>query len=133
MALIEWNEKLSVGVAEMDNQHKRLIALINELDDAMKLGKGKDVLGKILNGLVNYVHTHFKAEEAFMEKIGFNELENHRTEHIKLTNDVEKFNNDFKEGKTILSVQIMNFLRKWLLDHIGKKDKVYGEFATRGK
>lgn len=117
----------------MDNQHKRLFALINELDDAMKMGKGKDVLGKVLGGLVTYVHTHFKSEEEFMKKIGFNELEIHRTEHIKLTNDVEKFFNDFKEGKSMLSVQIMNFLRNWLLNHIGKSDKAYGKFATQGK
>lgn len=133
MALIEWNEKLSVGVPEMDNQHKRLVAIINELNDAMKQGKGREALGKVLNNLITYVHTHFKSEEEFMRKVSFPELESHKAEHKKLTNEVEKFYNDFKDGKTILSVQIMNFLRNWLLDHIGKKDKAYGEFAKQSK
>jgi hemerythrin len=59
MALITWNDSLSVKVAEIDEQHKKLIAMINELNDAMRLGKGKDVLGKIVNGLVTYTTTHF--------------------------------------------------------------------------
>lgn len=131
MAFLEWNENLSVMVPEMDSQHKRLVSLFNELDDAMKQGKGKEVMGKVLNGLVSYVNTHFKAEEEFMKKIGFTELEQHQVEHKKLTEEVENFYNDFKQGKAIVSVQIMNFLRNWLIDHIMKKDKRYGEFAKQ--
>ncbi|MGQ9819971.1 MAG: bacteriohemerythrin [Candidatus Kapaibacteriales bacterium] len=133
MALIEWNDKLSVGVPEMDNQHKRLFAIINDLDDAMKQGKGKDVIGKVLSGLETYVHTHFRSEEEFMKKIGFPGLEIQKEEHKKYTDEIEKFHREFKEGKTMLSVQLMNFLRNWLLDHIGKKDKAYGEFASQRK
>lgn len=133
MALVEWNDNLSVGVATLDAQHKRLIGFINELYDAMKEEKGSEVIGNVLNGLFSYAKTHFKAEEAFMQQINFPGLPTQKVEHKKFTDDVEKFYNDFKAGKAVLSISIMNFLRNWLLDHIAKKDKMYGEFAKQKK
>ncbi|MGA2938094.1 MAG: hemerythrin domain-containing protein [Syntrophobacteraceae bacterium] len=63
MALIQWNDSLSVNVVDIDKQHQKLVGMINELNDAMRQGKGKDALGKIVNGLIIYAGTHFKTEE----------------------------------------------------------------------
>jgi len=65
MALISWNDNLSVHVGEIDRQHQQLIKMINDLDDAMKQGKGKEVLGKIVKGLSDYTAYHFSTEERF--------------------------------------------------------------------
>jgi hemerythrin len=81
MALIEWNADLSVGVGEIDEQHKKLIGLINSLNDAMASGKGKDILKGILDGMVNYTSMHFKTEEKYMDEFQYGETFHHKTEH----------------------------------------------------
>lgn len=58
MARFEWNHELSVGLSNIDKQHKSLIDYINELDDSMRQGKGKDVVGHTLKSLVDYTSTH---------------------------------------------------------------------------
>jgi hemerythrin len=130
MAFIDWNDTYSVGVVKIDNQHKRLVQIINELSDAMGAGKGKDVLGNVLKELIAYVNTHFKTEEEMMVQFGYEEYENHRYEHEKLTDEVKRFFDDYQAGKALLSVQIMNFLRSWLMDHIVVKDKKFGKFLN---
>jgi hemerythrin len=130
MAFIDWNDTYSVGVVKIDNQHKRLVQIINELSDAMGAGKGKDVLGNVLKELITYVNTHFKTEEEMMVQFGYQEYENHRYEHEKLTDEVKRFFDDYQAGKALLSVQIMNFLRSWLMDHIVVKDKKFGKFLN---
>ncbi len=130
MGFITWDNSYSVGVALIDNQHKRLINIINELHDAMGAGKGKDVLGKVLHELIQYVNTHFKTEEEHMVKYHYPDYETHRYEHEKLTDEVKRFYDDFNSGKTVLNIQIMNFLRNWLMDHIVVKDKKFGKFLN---
>ena len=63
MALIAWNDSYSVKVKQMDEQHKKLVEMINQLHDAMKVGQGKQVVGDVLNALVSYTKTHFASEE----------------------------------------------------------------------
>lgn len=130
MAFIDWNDTYSVGVVKIDNQHKRLVQIINELSDAMGASKGKDVLGNVLKELIAYVNTHFKTEEEMMVQYGYQEYENHRYEHEKLTDEVKRFFDDYQAGKALLSVQIMNFLRSWLMDPIVVKDKKFGKFLN---
>jgi len=130
MAFFDWNDTYSVGVVKIDNQHKRLVQIINELSDAMGAGKGREVLGNVLKELIAYVNTHFKTEEEMMVQYGYEEYENHRYEHEKLTDEVKRFFDDYQAGKALLSVQIMNFLRSWLMDHIVVKDKKFGKFLN---
>ncbi len=59
MALMEWTDKLSVGVAALDEDHKKLVGMVNELYDAMLAGHGKEKLGRILDGLVQYHQVPF--------------------------------------------------------------------------
>jgi len=63
MPLMEWNERLSVGVASIDAEHKRLVGMLNELYDAMQARHSQEALGKVLDGLINYTASHFKHEE----------------------------------------------------------------------
>ena len=66
MALLSWNDTYSVKIRKFDDQHKKLIDLINQLHDSMLVGKGKDVMGEVMNSLVDYTKTHFTAEETLM-------------------------------------------------------------------
>lgn len=125
MALVVWNDRYSVGVAELDNHHKKLMSLINELHDAMKAGKGKDALGVMLKELLDYTNFHFRAEEAHMKKKGYSGLALHAVEHKQF---VEKVNNSIKEyenGRLSLTMEVMEFLKSWLVNHIMVEDKKY--------
>jgi hemerythrin len=125
MALLTWGDKYSVGVREFDKQHQRLVEMINALHDAMSVGKGKDVLGTILEELIQYTANHFAAEERFMHSYRFQGYAAHKAEHEKLTTKVLDFQKDFAAGKIGVTVILMGFLRDWLTHHILESDKKY--------
>lgn len=128
MALIQWSDSFSVNVVEIDGQHQKLIGMINDLNDAMRQGKSKEVLGKIINGLVTYAGTHFRTEEKYFDKFGYPDANSHKKEHSDFTNKVADFKDGFDKGKLGLSIEIMNFLSFWLQNHIKVVDKKYGPF-----
>ena len=122
---VNWNESWLIGVQEVDAQHKNLVSLLNQLHQAMSEGKGKDVLGGILDGLVSYTKAHFSTEERMMEKIGYPDLLEHKREHMALTKKVLDFQQQFKAGGAGMSVGIIEFLRTWLQSHILGTDVKY--------
>ncbi len=130
MALIQWNESLSVNVSEIDKQHEKLVSMINELDDAMRQGKGKVALGKIVTGLIGYAGTHFKTEEKYFDQFGYPETDGHKKEHSDFVVSVCEFQDGFEKGKFGLSITVMNFLSDWLQNHIKGSDKQYGPFLN---
>ena len=126
MPLMTWNEKLSVGVSVIDEEHKQLVNLLNELYDGMQAGQSKESLGKVLDGLIAYVAYHFKHEEDLFAQTGYPAAEEHKKEHDDLTNQVLEVQKKYKAGDTgTLSLEVMNFLRKWLIGHIQGTDKKY--------
>jgi hemerythrin len=134
MPLMEWNDKLSVGVAMIDSDHKHLVGLVNELHDAVKAAKGKEVLGKVLDGLVSYTKTHFGREEVEMAKFSYPKSSEHIREHTNLTKQVLDVQAKYKAGNNaILSMEVLAFLRDWLLKHIQASDKALGEFLKAQK
>ncbi|HPF70865.1 MAG TPA: bacteriohemerythrin [Candidatus Krumholzibacteria bacterium] len=131
MALLDWNTSLSVDVSEMDAEHKKLIGLVNALNDAMKAGKGKDELDRIFNELARYTQSHFASEERYMQKVGFPGLEKQKAEHQALLKQVTAFKADYDAGKAMVTVKLMGFLRDWVRNHIQKSDKEYGAWAKQ--
>ncbi|HHL40938.1 MAG TPA: bacteriohemerythrin [Deltaproteobacteria bacterium] len=128
MAYIQWRDDLSVKVREFDEQHKKLIALINELHDAMAGGKGREVVGKVLAELISYTKNHFSNEERLMSSNGYAGYEEHRKSHEALTRQVVDFENKLKRGDATLTISLMSFLKRWLTDHIQGVDKKYSAF-----
>ncbi|KJU87567.1 hemerythrin-like metal-binding protein [Candidatus Magnetobacterium bavaricum] len=131
MQFIDWNSKLSVGFSEIDNQHKRLVEIINELYSAMKDGKGSLIMGKVLGELIAYTKDHFAYEEKLMVQHKYNDNNKHKTEHDKLTKQVLDLQKQFTDGKMVVTVEVMNFLKKWLNDHILDKDKQLATFLNQ--
>ncbi len=131
MAFINWSDKLSVGVQQMDMQHKRLVELINELYEAMNSGKGNDVLGGVLNGLITYTKTHFKAEEQLMQQYGYANFPGHKKLHDELTSQVVELNEKIKSGQAVTAVSVGYFLKDWLQNHIMIEDMKYGQFIAQ--
>ncbi len=130
MALIEWSDKFSINILEVDNQHKKLVSMVNELYDAMKTGKGKDIMGNILSGLIQYVGTHFATEERFMSKYNYPGYLAHKAEHVKLSQKAVEIQKEFEKGVPVITVELMNFLKDWLQEHILGSDKKFGIFLN---
>jgi hemerythrin len=128
MALIQWDNSFSVNVAEIDKQHQGLIGMINDLNEAMRQGKSKEVLGKIIEGLVNYAVKHFETEEKYFDQFGYINSFSHKKEHADFTKKVAEFKSGFDSGKIMLSIEVMDFLSSWLQKHIKGTDMKYGPF-----
>lgn len=134
MPLMEWNDKLSVGVDAIDSDHKHLVGLVNELHDAVKAAKGKEVLGKVLDGLIAYTKSHFGREEVEMGKTHYPKANDHIKEHANLTKQVLDVQAKYKAGNNaVLSMEVMAFLRDWLIKHIQASDKALGEHLKAQK
>jgi len=128
MRVITWNDNLSVKVLAIDQQHKKLIDMMNELSDAMRSGKGRDILSKIISGLILYTGTHFKTEEKYFDQFDHPEAEIHKKEHEAFVLKVLEFKKGFEKGDLNLTVEIMDFLSDWLQNHIKGSDKKYSQF-----
>jgi hemerythrin len=130
MSLIKWKEEYSVKVAEIDEQHKKLIDIINQLADAMSVGKGRDVLNGVLAELVSYTEYHFETEEKLFREHGYPEHERHSQAHDELAVKARELKAAFDRGETKLSVDVMLFLSTWLNRHILDEDKHYEPYLV---
>jgi methyl-accepting chemotaxis protein len=130
---IEWSGALSVGHSEIDRQHQKLIEIANRLYAAMQAGKGREVVGPLLDELIDYTVEHFGWEEKLMTKHGYAQQDRHMAEHRKLIDDVSKFKRQFEGGNASITVELIGFLRDWLVNHILKVDKALArDLAQRG-
>ena len=134
MVFFEWDPKFSVNIVEIDEQHKRLIGLIDRLHGAVRPGSQdpfdsalKELVAQasVINEMVDYSHYHFSTEERYMQKYLYPGYEMHKEEHDSFIREVRKFKNDFDGGKVLLSIDIMQFLKKWVGSHILGTDKQY--------
>ncbi len=125
-----WTEKYSVNVVALDNQHKRLFAIINELNQALAHGEGRVAAGAVLQELVDYAVSHFAAEEALLAEYKFPESAAHRAGHNRFTEAMARFQADHRAGKPGVPVSLILFLQSWLKEHILESDKAYSSFLN---
>ncbi len=125
MDYISWKEEYSVGNEMLDNQHKKIFALINKLYEAF-MNKTEKIDGeKIMLELVDYSKTHFGQEEQLFKQYKYAQAEEHIKQHkifIQTLHDITKNN---MGNEKIFSIKITGFLQKWLVDHILQEDKKY--------
>jgi len=126
MALITWSSKLAVGIEQIDSQHKMLIQLINGLHDRMLAGDASDIMGKVLDRLIEYTEFHFGTEERLMSEYRYPESLQHKGEHQKFVQTALDLQNKFHSGQARITTETMQFLRDWLQNHIMQSDKVFG-------
>jgi len=128
MVLVKWDEKYSVGLESIDTQHKTLVGLINQLHEAMKLGRSKELIKPTLDSLTKYTKEHFTFEEEKMQAVNYPGLAEHRNQHEEFVKKVDAFVADYDAGRAGLTFAIINFLRDWLLHHIADTDKKYSSY-----
>lgn len=130
MSLIRWNDSFSVNVSKIDQEHKKLVEMVNELTDAMKEGQGKEVLGEILNGLIAYTASHFQTEENYFRQVKYPYADEHKEEHVAFVQKVSEFKQEFDAGRATVSVNVLQFLSKWLQTHIKGADQKYSSYLN---
>ena len=124
MALFTWKDEYSVKVEKIDQQHKRLVELLNELHSSMLAAKATGILDKILTELVEYAAVHFKTEEDLFKIYDYVNYAAHKEAHDSFTKKVKEFYDDFKLGKksnsisisgepNIITCNVFNRNRKW--------------------
>lgn len=124
MAII-WDEAHSVNVKEIDDQHKYFINLLNEFYRYIAENKDRDFLGENLVKLIDYAKEHFATEEKYFDLFNYENTVEHKEEHRQLENKVADFYQEFLENKKDISVEIIDFLEDWLVDHLDTQDKKY--------
>jgi hemerythrin-like metal-binding protein len=133
MPIFSWNDRLMTHISEIDTQHRSLIDLINKLHDAIDEGRDKEVLGVVLAELVDYTVYHFATEEKYMDAYIYPAAAAHKHEHELLRKKVLTLQQQFDAGQPVVTIEVMKFLKKWLMTHIVAIDKELGTFLdTKG-
>ena len=132
MELIKWGPEYMIGIKTIDEQHKVLVEIINDL----YIGFGKNDqrrMKKIIAKLVDYTEYHFGQEEIYFTKINYSDTKNHLSQHRTFVKKVKEFDKEVQSGRTTVSFDIIEFLKNWLVNHILKTDASYvKEFKSHG-
>lgn len=125
--MLEWKEEYSLGLQEIDNQHIKLIELINRLYDAFIKRQQSDEVIKVIVELSEYIDVHFSTEEVYFKRFNYAETTEHIKEHHFFIEKVKEFQTQVKENKGRYVFNIINFLQDWLVNHVTVTDKKYIE------
>jgi len=117
---------MSVGVGQLDDDHKYMISIVNELHDGIMEGHSKEVLGRVLHELIEYTKVHFGREQELFARTGYANAEVHISEHgdliARVTNVVARYDS---RPVAMLDLELMSYLQSWLINHIQGSDKKY--------
>lgn len=134
MIFLTWKDEYLTNISELDIQHQKLVALINNFyADLLKYQNNdqkKELIIQTLNELVDYSCYHFEAEENLMQKYEYPGYAHHKEEHERFKTQVTQFMKEQNETKHVAPFPIVVFLRDWLTAHIMKTDKQYGPYLT---
>ena len=132
MALIVWDDSMSIGVSEIDAQHKRLFVLANDVAATLERGFDKEAVQKDLGILCNYAVEHFATEEALMDMDAYAGYDIHLSEHMQCTSKALDFLEAFSADKDVDMAEFLEFVTFWIRDHILNVDQGLGAFL-RGR
>jgi hemerythrin-like metal-binding protein len=125
-AVFVWDSSFSVGIAEIDRQHKALMDMANELQFELDRKCSIKTVRRILKGLIDYTATHFSYEEQLMDQTDYSDVAHHKELHKRLVSDVLRYNDRVQNGDEKVLSELMSFIKTWLIDHIQKTDKKLG-------
>jgi len=128
-----WTQDLSVSNLKIDNEHKHLFDLIDNFYKGIKDNSPKERLEELILGLVEYTKNHFAHEEEHMVAMNYPELASHKQLHQQFIDKVYNYYERLKGGKLILSIEVTNFLKDWLTNHIKGTDQQYAAFEHAQK
>jgi hemerythrin-like metal-binding protein len=128
MPYFNWTVEFSVNNEFIDGQHKMIFQYANNLYDSIQTGKSKEVVDDLISKLFDYSQTHFADEEKLMRECNYTDLANHLAEHEKFIAKVNDYRSNFNLASRMTAIDIMNFLKEWLTNHVLVIDKKYAPF-----
>ena len=126
--MIMWTDDLSVKNQQIDKEHQQLFQLIDNFYIGIMDNSPRERLEELIIGLVDYTSTHFENEEKHMMLMNYPDLEAHRKLHQHFIEKVKNYHERLISGKLILSIEVTNFLKDWLVNHIKGSDQQYAAF-----
>ncbi len=133
MAMMRWNEKMSVGMVELDADHKELIKVINQLGANAKDEARRNAIRQSLFALLRYAEYHFAREEKVMAACQYPEIREHKLEHRDFVERINHLHRRFDEGPeeaaAIVNEALLTFLQDWLKHHILIEDMAYQSYV----
>jgi hemerythrin len=129
--VIEWSDALSTGVKEIDDQHKTLVDMLNELNEAVHGGWGKDARKMVIDKLFEYTAIHFATEESLMRVSKYPRADAHKKQHDDLVDMVKDYLKQYEQNPNASSYDLIFFLKRWLTDHIMRDDKLFGGYLVK--
>lgn len=127
---LTWDNILSVGVDEIDDDHKKLLGLFNILNHSVTEGAAPEYLAAVLEELINCTRWHFSHEERLMLKYGYEGLSDHKTEHRDLINGVKELQEKILRTGIRIANEDLEYLERWLTQHILIDDMRMGSFLS---
>ena len=133
MAFVDWTEEFSVGIKDIDDQHKILVGMLNQLNQGVIERKGAECMKKIILEMIAYAGTHFATEEKLMVKFGYPDYPNHKKEHDRFAKKAQDLKTRVEAAGFMMGLEVLTFLKDWLKNHILHTDKKYsGHFHLHG-
>jgi len=125
---VTWEDRLSVGIPSIDEDHKKLMNLINNLQSAILYPTDEAFERQALKELVDYTCYHFEREEKLMEENGYPDFEAHREQHKRMIEKVQEFQQAYEHDREATVQEMTDFLKDWLIGHIAGTDQQYSAF-----
>lgn len=133
MAFFEWSADLEIDGADIDQDHRQLIDLINQLHQFTVDGQGREIVGEVLEQLLTYTEQHFQREERLMVSLGFPDVQQHQRKHEELTARMRELQQLHQAASMAVPSLLSSTLRDWLSLHIRRSDREIREHLKRGR
>ncbi len=132
MERIEWDDTYLLGVAVIDEQHKRLVQLINSFDDIVTAGEAvyKNKRDTVIKEIIDYTLYHFSEEETLFDSFNYQTADFHKSQHKAFINEVSRYSDKLQDSTVIEGAKFYSYLLTWLFSHIGKSDKAWATFQS---
>ena len=121
-----WAEEYSIGIAEVDEQHRNLVGFVQELHQAIKNKQGRAASMAIIARLAEYTRTHFLFEESLMRVTNYPDAALHKAQHDDLIDKVVDLQDKLIKGNIPITFELLHFLKNWLANHICGSDRDFG-------
>ena len=125
----KWNSAFETGITRIDIQHKVIVKVLNELYNVVIINKEEEKIDEILNELVQYTICHFGEEEKIFDKYNYIDKKEHQLIHSKFKKELEDIISKRKDNS--IAVELISFLKDWLIDHIMNTDQEYVKFFNK--
>jgi hemerythrin-like metal-binding protein len=129
-AWVEWDESLSVGIDTIDEHHRYLFDLINDLFEVVINKRGAREVARLIKATDAYAKVHFRAEEQMMQHYGYEDIHHQEQQHRAFEAKIREFYEELHDNPLVAQFNVLSYLRKWLIHHIRVEDAKLGSLVS---